>query len=129
MSTITDSGFPTLLNVAKRLAPNGSIATDIAEILNKELPLLEDMPWKEGNLPTGHRVTSRTGLPSPSWRKLNQGLDPVKSETAQYDESTGMLEAFSKVDAALAALNGNTVAFRASEDKAFLEGFSDEVER
>lgn len=128
MATITDPGFPTLLNVAKRLDPNGGIAA-IAEVLEKNIPTLEDIPWVEGNLPTGHRITSRTGLPSPSWRKLNQGLDPVKSETAQYDESCGMLEAYSKVDVDVAALNGNTAAFRASEDKAFIEAISEEFVR
>lgn len=37
-----------------------------------------------------------------------------------------MLEAYSKVDKALAALNGNTQEFRLSEDKAFLEAMSQE---
>lgn len=129
MATITDLGYPTLQNVVSRLAPNGGVEAQMAELLTKNLPLLEDMPWTEGNLPTGHRITSRTGLPSPTWRRLNQGVDPTKSTTAQYDESCGILEAYSKVDVDVAALNGNAAAFRASEDKAFLEGFSQELER
>jgi hypothetical protein len=40
-----------------------------------------------------------------------------------------MLEDFSKVDCSLAALNGNGPAFRASEDKAFVQGFNHEVAR
>lgn len=128
MATLVDSGFPNLVNVAKRLDPNGSIAA-VAEILDKNIPTLEDIPWKEGNLPTGHRITSRTGLPTPSWRKLNQGLDPTKSETGQFDETCGMLEAYSKVDVDVADLNGNSAAFRASEDKPFIEGISEEFVR
>lgn len=129
MSTLADSGFPNLVNVAKRLTPSGSVESSIAELLSKELEFLDDVPWVEGNLPTGHRITSRTGLPSPTWRKLNQGLDPVKSETAQYEEACGMLEAYSKVDVDLADLNGNAAGFRASEDAAFIEAFSQEVAR
>jgi hypothetical protein len=38
-----------------------------------------------------------------------------------------MLEAYAKVDKALADLNGNTAAFRLSENRAFLEGMSQEL--
>lgn len=114
---------PTLLNVTKRLDPDGKIAT-IAEILAETNEILDDMPWMEGNLPTGHRHTIRTGLPEPTWRKLNYGVPSTKSRTAQVDDTCGMLEAYAEVDKALADLNGNTAAFRLSEDKAHLEGMS-----
>ena len=120
MATLTDTAFPNIVNVARRLDPDGAIAA-IAELLSKMGDdLVNDIPWQEGNLPTGHRITTRTGLPTPSWRKLNQGLDPVKSETMQYDETCGMLEAWSRVDRDIARLNGNEAAWRASEDAAFI---------
>lgn len=122
MATIT-STFPTLVDVTKRLEPNGSVAM-IAELLQKYLPILDDMAWQEGNLPTGHRYTSRTALPSMTWRRYNQGLDPVVSKTEQYDEVCGMLEGYSKVDVDLAKLNGNEAAFRLSEDKAFIQAMN-----
>lgn len=124
--------FPTLVDQAKRTDPNGS-TSQIVEVLGKYLPILNDMAWTEGNLPTGHRYTARTGLPSVgagiTWRRLNQGVDPGKSTTDQYDETCGMLEGYSKVDVDLAALNGNEAAFRLSEDKAFLQAFNIEVAR
>ena len=122
MATLS-STFPTLVDVTKRLDPNGSIAP-IAELLSKYLPLLEDMAWYEGNLPTGHRYTARAALPSLTWRRFNQGLDPQVSKTEQYDEVCGMLEGYSKVDVDLAKLNGNEQAFRLSEDKAFVQGMN-----
>lgn len=122
MSTLA-ANFPTLLDVAKRLAPDGSISA-IAELLEQENEVLLDMPWMEGNLPTGHRVTVRTGLPDAAWRKLNQGVPSSKSTTAQIDEACGMLEARGQVDRDLAELNGNTAAFRLSENKAFMEGMN-----
>lgn len=128
MATIVDPGFPTLVNVLKRLRPDGSVESDMAELMSKKLALLEDVPWVEGNLPTGHLITSRTGLPSPKWRKLNEGISPSKSETAQYEEACGMLEDRNDVDVKVAQLNGNAAAYRASEDKAFLEGFSQQLE-
>ena len=116
---------PTLLDVTRRLDPDGKIDM-VAEILAQTNPILEDMVWVEGNLPTGHRSTVRTGLPAPTWRKLYGGVQPTKSTTAQVTDSCGMLEAYAEVDKALADLNGNTAAFRLSEDKAFIEGMSQE---
>jgi len=77
-------------------------------------------------LPTGHRTTVRTGLPTPTWRKLYGGVQPTKSRTTQVTDGCGMLEAYAEVDKALADLNGNTGAFRLSEDRAHIEGMNQE---
>lgn len=116
---------PTLLDVTKRLDPNGKIDA-IAEMLNQTNEILDDMVWVEGNLPTGHRTTIRTGLPAPTWRKLYGGVQPTKSRTVQVTDTCGMLEAYAEVDKALADLNGNTAAFRLSEDRAHIEGMNQE---
>jgi hypothetical protein len=116
---------PTLLDVSKRLDPNGKIDS-IVELMAAQNPVLEDMSWQEGNLPTGHKTTVRTGLPTPTWRKLYGGVQPGKSTTAQVTDSCGMLEAYAEVDKALADLNGNTAAFRLSEDAAHIEGMAQE---
>jgi len=116
---------PTLLDVTKRLDPNGKIDT-ISELLAETNEIIEDMTFLEGNLPTGHRTTVRTGLPAPTWRKLYGGVQPAKSTTAQITDSCGMLEAYAEIDKALADLNGNAAAFRLSEDRAFIEGMNQE---
>ena len=116
---------PTLLDVAKRLDPDGKVA-QIVELLNQTNEIIEDMVFMEGNLPTGHRTTIRTGLPTPTWRKLYGGVQPTKSRTVQVTDSCGMLEAYAEVDKALADLNGNTAAFRLSEDMAHIEGMNQE---
>lgn len=117
---------PTLIDVTKRLDPDGKIDA-IAEILTQTNEILEDCVWIEGNLPTGHRTTVRTGLPTPTWRKLYGGVQPTKSTTAQVTDATGMMEMYAEVDKALADLNGNTAAFRLSEDRAHLEGMNSEL--
>lgn len=117
---------PTLLDLAKATDPDGKIAA-IVEILNETNEILEDMTWVEGNLPTGHRTTVRTGIPAPTWRKLYGGVQPTKATNAQITDNTGMLEAYAEVDKALADLNGNTAAFRLSEDRAFIEGMNVEI--
>ena len=125
MSTLTVNN-PTLLDLAKATDPDGSIAR-VVEILNQRNEVLEDMPWMEGNLPTGHRTTVRSGLPTPTWRKLYGGVQPTKSRRVQVTDNCGMLEDYAEVDQALADLNGNTEAFRISEDRAHIEGMSQEM--
>lgn len=118
---------PTLLDLARRTDPDGSIA-DLVEILNQVGDdVLTDMGWQEGNLQTGHRTTIRTGLPAPTWRKINGGVQPTKSTTAQVNFNTGMLEAYAEVDKALADLNGNTAAWRMSEEQGHIEGMKQEM--
>jgi len=117
---------PTLLDLAKVTDPDGSIAA-VVEILNETNEVLADMSWMEGNLPTGHRTTIRTGIPAPTWRKLYGGVQPNKSTTVQVTDNTGMLEAYAEVDKKLADLNGNTAAFRLQEDRPHIEGMNQEI--
>ena len=122
MATLSTTAL-TLADWAKRLDPEGRIPV-IAELLSQSNEILEDGLFKEGNMPTGERVTIRTGLPSVYWRAINQGVPSSKSTTATVDEACGMLEAYSRVDVDLAELNGNSSAFRLSEDVAFLEAMN-----
>lgn len=116
----------TLADIAKRLDPDGKIA-DIAELLSQNNEVLTDGVFKEGNLPTGHRMTVRTGLPTVAWRLYNQGVAPSKSTTAQITEQCGMLEAWSEVDKDEAELNGNVDAFRLSEGLSYIESMNQEM--
>ncbi|WKZ93617.1 hypothetical protein P0E69_06900 [Chimaeribacter arupi] len=123
----TLSGKYTLLDVAKTLDPNGGTAA-VAELLNQSNEMLQDMPWYEGNLPTGHRITTRTGLPDVVFRKINGGVPPSKASTAQIDEACGILEARSEIDKDLAMLNGNTGSFRLLQATAFLEAMNQRMQ-
>ena len=116
----------TLNDWAKRLDPNGKVDKTV-EILSQSNEILMDMPFKEGNLPTGERTTIRTGLPESYYRAINQGIPSSKSTTAQIDESCAMLAAYSEVDADLAELNGNVGQFRLNEAQAFLESMNQKM--
>ena len=118
--------WPTLIDVARRLDPNGSIAK-VSEILNNYNEIMDDLPFVEGNLPTGHKTTLRASLPHGTWRSLNQGIQPLKSTTKQIEESCGMLEARSEIDVDVAKLNGNTAAWRLSEEAPVIEGIGQDL--
>lgn len=116
---------PTLLDLKNRMDPNGSISS-IVEMLGQTNEIVDDMVWLEANELTGHTTTVRTGLPTPTWRKLYGGVQPTKSTTRKVKDTMGMLEAYAEVDQALADLNGNAASFRLSEDRAFIEGINQE---
>jgi hypothetical protein len=111
---------------AKRMDDGYRVAR-IIELLSQTNEILEDMLVVEGNLPTGHKTTVRTGLPQATWRLLNQGVPNAKSTTAQIVDTCGNLETYSVIDKDIADLNGNTAEFRLSEVKAFLEGMSQQI--
>jgi hypothetical protein len=113
----------TLIDWSKRVDPDGSTPV-IANLLEQTNAVLKDAIYVQGNLPTGHRVTVATGLPTVYYRALNQGIPTSKASTTQVDESCAILEARSEVDIDLAMLNGNTAEFRLSEARLFIEGMN-----
>lgn len=123
MATLPKAGAVTLLDFAKSLDPEGNTAT-VIELLNQSNEVLTDMKWIMGNLSTGHLTTVRTGLPTVVWRRLYKGVPAGKSQRAQVTDVTGMLEARSEVDKAVADMAENVSAFRLSEAQAFLESMN-----
>ncbi|MGH7240171.1 MAG: major capsid protein [Candidatus Saccharimonadales bacterium] len=123
---IVGSTALTYADWAKRMDDGYHTAT-IIEILSQTNEILDDMLVMEGNLPTGHKTTIRTGIPQATWRLLNTGVPNAKSTTAQIVDTTGNLETYSVIDKDIADLNGNTAEFRLSEVKAFLQGMSQQV--
>src|ERR1700722_9328929 len=125
MATIGNVAL-TYADWAKRMDDGYRVAA-IIELLSQTNEILDDMLVMEGNLPTGHKTTVRTGLPQATWRLLNAGVPNAKSTTAQIVDTCGNLETYAVIDKDIADLNGNTQEFRLSEVKAFLEGMSQQV--
>ena len=125
MATIGSTAL-TYADWAKRMSDGYRVAS-IIELLSQTNEILDDMLVVEGNLPTGHKTTVRTGLPQATWRLLNTGVPNAKSTTAQITDTCGNLETYAVIDKDIADLNGNTAEFRLSEVKAFLEGMSQQI--
>jgi hypothetical protein len=118
-----ETKWPTLIDVVSSMDPSG-MAMPTVELLHQFNEMLADMPWIEANGITGHLTSVRTGLPTPTWRQYYGGVQPTKSTRAKVTEQMAMLEDYAEVDKALADVNGNAAAFRASEDIAHIEGLS-----
>ena len=117
---------PNLLDLARITDASGQVMTTV-ELLHESNEELEDIVWKTGNLTTGHMTTVDSGLPTPTWRKMYGGTQPAKGTTVQVVDNTGMLTAMSEIDVDLADLNGNTAAFRMSQDRKHIEGMAQEI--
>ena len=61
MATIGNTVL-TMLDWAKSIDPDGKVAKTV-ELLSQSNRILDDMLFKEGNLPTGEQISIRTGLP------------------------------------------------------------------
>jgi hypothetical protein len=127
MATLASSAL-TLAEWATRLDPDGRPAA-VIELLGQTNEMLTDMLWMEANDGAGHKTTVRSGLPNATWRLLNYGVQKSKSTTVQVRDATGMLEAYSDIDKALADLNGNTAEFRMGEDMAFIESMNQTMQQ
>ena len=110
-----------LLDIAKKMDPDGRMA-QVAEVLHQVNPIVQDMPMLESNLPTGNRVTIRTGLPTVAFTRINQGTDRSKSTTKQRTDTIGILTGRSEFDRRLRHVAGGDLnAARWDEDQTFVE--------
>lgn len=124
--TAVGSTVYTSADLAKRIGPDQKEAI-VIDLMTKTNRIMEDVLWKEGNLPTGHRTTVRDGLPASYYRLFNQGVTPSKDATRQVDEQCGILTNFMVVDKDLAELNGMQQSFMVSQAKPRFESMTQTV--
>lgn len=123
MATLT-STYLNLIDVHKQNDPRTG---EVIEVLKAQNPILDDAVAMECNMGAIHRHGIRTGLPTPAWGRLYQGIPQSKSTIQQVDDTTGFLEARSGVDTRLLKLSSNPGALRLGEAMAHLEAMNQEM--
>lgn len=121
MATLTANGL-TLTEVAKR-QHDGNMLT-IAEVLEKTVEIMEDIPWVESNDTWSNVAVRRASLPGGEWRKLNAGVSTEKSDTTQVRDVIGLLETRSENDIEIINSFPSPKQARFDEDSAFAMGLS-----
>jgi hypothetical protein len=114
---------PTLADIAASMT-NGTFDTERVNLLSQTNEMIQDMVWKEGNLPTGHKTTLITGLPTVGFRRFNEGVPLSKSTGASIEEGSAMLEGFFQVDRGLAVMAGDVNQYRLDESGLFMEAMN-----
>lgn len=126
MSTVGNT-YPSMIDLYKN-KEGGLVTSTIIEMLTQINPILADMIVRECNQGAHHLTTVRSGLPSATWRELYKGVQPSKATNKQVTDATGMLEAWSEIDAKLVDLAGSGAGqFRLNEAQAFLQAMSNEM--
>lgn len=120
-----NGALATLIDVTAGYGEAGEAQGQIAEILTKDNPILDDITWKEGNLLTGERTWVRTGKPGVSWRRYNQGVPKSKGTAGSVDEAAAQLAAASQMDRSLAILGGNPARARMNHAKPFFDSMNE----
>lgn len=116
---------PTMADLAKQIGPDGGFM-QIAEVLSQSNEVNSDAVWLPTNKTTSHMGLIRTGIPVPTWMKLNYGVPPTKGETAPIEDQTALLGAYHEVATELADLYPDPNQFRMTEAQAIIEGFAQE---
>ncbi len=125
MATIGNS-YLSLADLRKQQTKDDQIA-DIIEIMAQQNDMIMDAPTFECNEGNSHLTTIRAGLPSPTWRKLYEGVQPTKGTTTQVKDTTGFMEDWSEVDAKLVEKAKNPQKFRMNEGKSHIMGIAQEL--
>ncbi len=120
------TGAFTLADLRSRYNESEKKVANIIEILERQCELVEDIPFVEGNLLTGHKAVLRVGLPTPTWRLFNQGVSATKSTTSPIEFPCGQLEDRSEIDKDLAELGGDVNGARWSEAQGHIQGMANE---
>lgn len=116
----------TFNDLRQRLNPNGQVDF-VMEVLAQSNAFMDRMVWMEGNLPTGNLTTQRTSVAQAELRRINAGVGIVKTTTEQITDTCCILEARSRVDVELLALQPDKEAFCRSEDAGILMGISNQI--
>jgi hypothetical protein len=123
MATLS-STYLNLIDIHKQNDPRTG---EIIEVLKQQNPILDDAVAMECNMGATHRHGIRTGLPTPAWGRLYQGIPQSKSSVQQVDDTTGFLEARSGVDTRALAMSKNPAALRLGEAMSHLEAMNQEM--
>lgn len=115
----------TFLNLldANRSSPEGAVL----EVLSQTSPIAQDAFIGEANRGTYHEHSIRTGLPTPTWGALYQGIPQSKGHTQVVKDTTGFVEGLSSIDERLLEIEPEkTSQLRLNEASGWLEAMSQE---
>lgn len=123
MAATNASNVYDLVSWAKTRDPDFKSAM-IAELLNQSNEVVQDMVWMEGNLPIGHQITQRTGLPTTSTRQLNQFVNASRGQTAQLIEGMADFQTWAEYDSDLLDLWADKGSFLYTQMLGYMESIT-----
>jgi len=93
-----NSRYITLRDVNSGRKPDGSMDTDVVEIMAQENPVLQDIPWRECSKGREDVTTIRTGMPKATLRMFYEGVVGSKSTKKQVTNACCTVSTAIEVD-------------------------------
>lgn len=109
-----------LMDLVDREKPDHTVAT-VAEILNKQNPTIQSIPWATCNDGTQNISHVRTNIPTATVVGVGDGAPLGKSNVSPVTDTTSRIAIASEVSKRVIQMNGNEGAQRALEARAMLE--------
>jgi hypothetical protein len=123
MGALAD-GIVTLADVAK--SKDKAIGS-VAEVLVRQNPMLNDIPYVVMNEGTIHKESIRSSLPSVYYRKANQAIPAGKSTIEERTFTGSHFESKSQMDKAVAERGGNLAFNRWNQAQGHLQAMGIEA--
>jgi hypothetical protein len=117
----------TYLNLIDVQKQNDPAIGEVIEVLRQQNGILDDAVAMECNSGAAHKHAIRTGLPTPAWGRLYQGIPQSKSTLQAVEDTTGFLEARSGVDTRVLKRSKNPGQLRLGEANSHLEAMNQEM--
>lgn len=118
----------TLLDIMNNRAPDGNLLV-VAEVLQKETPIIKDAPWIEANDLMQHIYARRTKLPTSEQLKFNKGVGGNRGATEQETSGIQARGNWPSYDARLVDMAPNKQEYRNLEARATIMGIGQDIER
>jgi hypothetical protein len=117
----------TLLDIMNQIGPDGNLLA-VAEVLQKETPMLKDAVWVEANDTVQHVYSRRTSLPKSEMLQYNKGVNGNIGTTEQVTSGLSARGNRPWYDARLVDLAPNKAEYRNQQSRAVIMGIGQEFE-
>lgn len=117
----------TLLDIMNQIGPDGNLLA-VAEVLQKETPMLKDAVWVEANDTVQHVYSRRTSLPKSEILQYNKGVNGNIGTTEQVTSGLSARGNRPWYDARLVDLAPNKAEYRNQQSRAVIMGIGQEFE-
>lgn len=118
----------TLLDLMNQIGPDGNLLA-VAEVLQKETPILKDAVWTEANDVVQHMYSRRTALPKSELLRINKGVSGNIGATEQVTSGLSARGNRPWYDARLVDLAPNKQEYRNINSRAVIMGIGQEFDQ
>jgi len=115
------------MDLKNRMAPGDAALASVAEVLEQENEILNDIPWTRGNLLTGDVHFRRSAKPRAQVRKINEGIEATASRTEAVTETCVELASRGIVDMSELKLAPDQAGYLLSENKPHIAVLGEDV--